>query len=59
MNLPDVVMLDFVDFQINKDEAAEDAVVEDEVHPVVSVVEGDAVFLPTKVKPLPSSKRKG
>ncbi len=44
VHLPDVVVLDFVDFQINEDEAAEDAVVEDEVHPVVGVVERNPVL---------------
>ena len=40
----DVVVLDIIDFQIDQDEAAEDGVVENEIDPVVGVVEGDAVF---------------
>ena len=44
VHLADVVMFDVVDFQIDQDEAAEDAVVEDEIDPVVGVVEGDAVL---------------
>jgi len=44
IHLADVVVLNLVDFEVDEDEAAEDAVVEDEVHPVVGVVEGDAIL---------------
>ncbi len=44
VHLPDVVMLDFVDFQINENKTAQDAVVENEVHPVVGVVQSDTVL---------------
>lgn len=37
-------MLDIGDFQINQNEAAEDAMVKDEIDPVMGVIEGDAVL---------------
>ena len=46
IHLADVVVLHVVHFQINENEAAEDAVVEDEINPVVGVVQGDAVLPP-------------
>jgi hypothetical protein len=42
VHLADVVMLHLVHFEVDVDEAAEDAVVEDEVHPVMGVIERDA-----------------
>ena len=39
-----VVVLDFIDLQINEHEAAQDAVIENEVDAVVGVVERDAVL---------------
>lgn len=46
IHLANVVVLDFVQFQINQNEAAQDAMVEHEVHPVMGVVDGDAVLPP-------------
>jgi hypothetical protein len=40
------MVFNIVDFQVDQDEAAEDAVIENEINPVVGIVEGDAV-LPT------------
>ena len=37
-------MFDIVDFQIDEDKTTQDAVVENKIDPVMSVVEGDAVL---------------
>jgi len=44
VHLADVVVLDVGELQIDKDETAEDAVVKDEIDPVVGVIERDAVL---------------
>ena len=46
VHLADVVVLEVVDLQIDEDKAAQDAMVKDEIDPVMGVVESDAV-LPT------------
>ena len=44
VHLADVVVFDVVDFQIDEDKIAQDAVVENKIDPVMGVVEGDAVL---------------
>lgn len=44
VHLPDVVVLHVAQFQVDQHEAAQDAVVENQVHPVVAVVDGDPML---------------
>ena len=44
LQLPEILMGELAQLEIDEHEAAEQAVVEDEVHPVVGVVEGDAIL---------------
>lgn len=59
VHLPDVVVLHVVHFQVNENEAAEDAVVEDEVDPVVGVVQGDAVLSTDEGEAFAQFQKKG
>ena len=52
-------MLDFVDFQIDQDEAAQDAVVKDEIHPIMGVIEGDAVLPANESEAFAKFEQKG
>jgi hypothetical protein len=57
--LPDVVVLDVVHFQINEHETAQDAVVEDQIDPIVGIVEGDAILPSNKGEAFTQFKQEG
>jgi len=52
VHLADVVVLDVVHLEVDEDEAAEVAVVEDQINTVMGVVQGDAVLSPNEGKAL-------
>jgi hypothetical protein len=59
VHLADVVVFDIVDLEIDKNEAAEDAVVEDEIDAVVGVVQRDAVLSADEGEALANFKEEG
>ena len=52
VHLADVLMLHILQFQINEHETTQDAVVEHQVHPIVGVVDRNAVLAADKSEAL-------
>ena len=59
IHLADVVVLDFLEFQIDKDEASQDAVVKDEIDAVVGVVDRHAVLAADEGEAFAEFQKKG
>jgi hypothetical protein len=59
IHLPDVVVLDFLELQIDEDEASQDAVVKDEIDAVVGVVDRHAVLAADEGEAFAEFQKKG